>query len=60
MHRCPLCGSARIVSIIATPPRGFCTGCGVRWIRGPAGRVTPFPAPRLRAVTSDPDERSAS
>jgi hypothetical protein len=29
--RCPLCGSARIVSIVGPARRAFCTRCGARW-----------------------------
>lgn len=32
--RCPLCASARIVSIVGPAGRAFCTRCGARWDRG--------------------------
>ena len=31
--RCPVCESARIVSIVGPAGRAFCTRCGARWDR---------------------------
>jgi Zn-finger nucleic acid-binding protein len=33
MLRCPMCDSARIVVVIDTARRAFCTKCGARWIQ---------------------------
>jgi hypothetical protein len=59
MARCPLCGSARIVSVISTTRRAFCTGCGTRWIQQGGSRRNQQPPVRSSAVVQlDPNERS--
>jgi Zn-finger nucleic acid-binding protein len=33
MARCPVCGSVRVVLLVAPSPRAFCARCGSRWIQ---------------------------
>jgi Zn-finger nucleic acid-binding protein len=61
MARCPVCGSVRVVIVVAASPRAFCSKCGSRWIQeGSTQRqverngmaATPF-------ATEIPDDASA-
>ena len=33
MSRCPVCGSFRIVVVVSSTKRAFCSGCGSRWVQ---------------------------
>jgi len=33
MARCPVCQSVRIVVVISSTRRAFCTRCGARWLQ---------------------------
>jgi Zn-finger nucleic acid-binding protein len=33
MARCPVCESLRVVVVVASTRRAFCTACGAQWIQ---------------------------
>jgi hypothetical protein len=33
MARCPVCQSVRIVIVVSSERRAFCTACGARWVQ---------------------------
>jgi hypothetical protein len=56
MLRCPMCDSARIVVVIDTGRRAFCTACGARWIQegSRSRRVQPGLVHHRPASAADP------
>ena len=63
ISRCPLCSSARIVSVVGPTRRAFCTWCGARWeYRGAAARPTEVSPGALQRVPrlSDTTERPSA
>jgi uncharacterized paraquat-inducible protein A len=56
MLRCPMCDSAKIVVVIDTHRRAFCTSCGARWVQEGSHirRIQPGLVRPRAAAASDP------